>query len=136
MGLRTYVLKKSTKSSLEHWNRDLEAIENRMEKTLKENKVDIYYGEEKFLNKNEFQVGEKVIHGEYIIIATGTRPSSSEEISLDGKKIITHKEAIDLDYDLKSIIILGGNVEGVEFGAFLGEMGIDVTIIEKEDTIL
>lgn len=128
--------KKSTKSSLEHWKKDLKTIENRIEKNLKENKVDIYYGEGKFLNENEFQVGEKVLHGEYIIIATGTRPSSFEEIPLDDKKIITHKEAIDLDYKPKSIIILGGNVEGIEFGAFLGEMGIDVTIVEKENAIL
>lgn len=118
------------------WNEDLSILEEKIRKDLEKNKIDIYYGGGEFLDSRTFIINNITLEGDYIIIATGTNSSTIEGIPIDGEKIITHKDAIDLRPLHEDIIILGGNVEGVEFAALFGEMGKNVVLIEKEEKIL
>ncbi|WMM25387.1 NAD(P)/FAD-dependent oxidoreductase [Tissierella sp. MB52-C2] len=118
------------------WNEDLNILDTKIKKDLTEEEVDIYIGNGEFLDSTTFRLDDKILEAKYFIIATGTEPHSIKEIPVDGVNIITHKEAIDLTNLPKNIIILGGNVEGIEFAALFSEIGVDVTIVEKEDSIL
>lgn len=118
------------------WNEDLNILDTKIKKDLTEEEVDIYIGNGEFLDSTTFRLEDKILEAKYFIIATGTEPHSIKEIPVDGVNIITHKEAIDLTNLPKNIIILGGNVEGIEFAALFSEIGVDVTIVEKEDSIL
>lgn len=119
-----------------NWNKSLNELDNKIKTGLLDLDVDIYFGDGKFIDSNTFKVGDELLKAKYFIIATGTEPSSIEDIPIDYKMIITHKKVIDLSEIPKSIIVLGGNVEGIEIAAIYAEMGVDVTIIEKENNIL
>ena len=118
------------------WNRDIEDLENMINLKVQNENIDIYYGNGRFQKDRTFTISETLISSEYIVIATGTRPSSILDIPIDGHKIISHKEAIDFQNLPQDIIILGGNVEGVEFAAAFSQMGVKVTLIEQELSLL
>lgn len=121
---------------LNRWQDDLAELDRRVEKNVLGLDIDIYYGEVEIIDQNTVKVKEQVLKGEYIIIATGTEALSIDGIDIDGDKIITHKEAIELKDMPKSIVILGGNVEGIEFACSYAELGVKVTVVEKEDRLL
>ena len=65
-----------------------------------------------------------------IVIATGARPRSIPPLPVDGKRIVTSREAIVEDEAPGSIAIVGGGAIGVEFAYIYRMYGAEVTIIE------
>lgn len=118
------------------WDEDFNKLDNKLKYSLLEDNIDLYYGDGEFLDSKTFKLNDEILESEYFIIATGTEPDSIKDIPIDGINIITHREAIDLRNLPKDIIILGGNVEGVELAALYAEIDVDVTLIEKESSIL
>lgn len=117
-------------------DKEMIKIEEWMSRNLKERRVDLYFGEGAFLDPHTYVVKEKQIKAKYIVIATGTSPDGIKGIEIDGKSIITHKEAVNLTELPESIMIIGGNVEGCEFATLFAELGVKVVVVEKEKLLL
>lgn len=111
-------------------------IKGKMERDLKSEGVEIFYGKGRFINHHVFQINNSRIEAEKIIIATGSRPRGIGNITVDGKTIITHKEVFQLDVLPAKLVIAGGDVEGIEFASIFSRLGTDVTVVEQEDEIL
>ncbi len=131
-----FIKKNNGENSIENWDREIENLEKRISDKIRLENIDIYYGEGEFIDSGSFDMGNCILEGDYIVIASGTEATGTEEVPVDGKRIITHKEAISFGPIPKEIIILGGNVEGAEFAAIYGELGVNTTIIEKENQLL
>lgn len=71
-----------------------------------------------------------------IIIATGARPRSIPSIEIDGKKVISSKEAMVLERMPESMIVIGAGAIGIEFAYFYYTLGCNVTIVEMMPSIL
>ncbi|MCI0496293.1 dihydrolipoyl dehydrogenase [candidate division KSB1 bacterium] len=71
-----------------------------------------------------------------IIIATGARPRSIPSIEIDGKKVISSKEAMVLERMPESMIVIGAGAIGIEFAYFYHTLGCNVTIVEMMPSIL
>ena len=71
-----------------------------------------------------------------VILATGARASTPPHITPDGKKILTYRDALQLDRQLKSVVIIGSGAIGVEFASFYNDMGVEVTLVEMQERIL
>lgn len=65
-----------------------------------------------------------------IVIAAGARARSIPPLPVDGKRIVTSREAIVEDEAPGSIAIVGGGAIGVEFAYIYRMYGAEVTIIE------
>ena len=65
-----------------------------------------------------------------IVIATGARPRSIPPLPVDGKRIVTSREAIVADEVPGAVAIIGGGAIGVEFAYIYRMYGAEVTIIE------
>ncbi len=65
-----------------------------------------------------------------IILATGGRAKALPHIPIDGKKIISYKEALVLREIPKSMIVMGAGAIGVEFAYYFNALGTDVTVVE------
>ncbi|WP_025755360.1 dihydrolipoyl dehydrogenase [Mycoplasmopsis cricetuli] len=107
---------------------------------MRMNKVKTIFGEAKFVGSHEIEVDNKVYQAKNLIIATG---SSDREIGLPGfeagykeGKLITSKQAINLEKQPKSLTIVGGGVIGVEFAQVFASAGTKVTIIQNMPTVL
>lgn len=107
---------------------------------LKKNKVEVFMGEGKVLNKNSVQVvaTDKVneLKTKNIILATGARARILPGFEPDADFIWTYKEAMTPKEMPKSLIVVGSGAIGVEFASFYRNMGTKVTLIEMSDRIL
>jgi dihydrolipoamide dehydrogenase len=105
-----------------------------IELLFKKNKIEWIKGSGRLTGKGTVEVteGQKqtLVAKKEIIVATGSQPRSVPGITLDGKRIITSDEAIQLKEVPKSIVIMGSGAVGVEFGSIFRRFGSEVTIIE------
>jgi dihydrolipoamide dehydrogenase len=98
-------------------------------------------GHGKLLSANEIQINhegtEKVIWGENIILATGSRPRYLPNVKVDEKHILTSDGIDQIDDFPKSIVIVGAGVIGCEYATIFSNFGkTKVYIIDRQDRIL
>lgn len=98
-------------------------------------------GRAEMISKNEVKIQhegtEKVVWGENIMIATGSRPRTLSHIPVDEKYILT-SDGIDKIEDYpESIVIVGAGVIGCEYATIFSNFGkTKVHIIDRQDRIL
>jgi dihydrolipoamide dehydrogenase len=103
---------------------------------MKKNKVDVIKGRGVIVGTGTVQVGQQQASATNIIIATGARARSIPPLPVDGKTIITCREALELRDIPSRVAIVGGGAIGVEFATVYASYGSDVTIIEMMPRIL
>lgn len=77
----------------------------------------------------------EVLEAKHIILATGARPKELPNIPVDGKKVITSKQALTLTELPESMIVIGSGAIGLEFAAFYQTLGVKVTVVEYAPTL-
>ena len=65
-----------------------------------------------------------------IIIATGARSKELPDLKQDGKKIIGYREAMTLEKQPGSMVVVGSGAIGSEFANFYQSIGTSVTLVE------
>jgi dihydrolipoamide dehydrogenase len=65
-----------------------------------------------------------------IILATGARSKELPNLKQDGKKIIGYREAMTLDRQPGSMVVVGSGAIGSEFANFYQSLGTSVTLVE------
>ena len=103
---------------------------------MKKNKIDVLEGFGKLMPGKKVDVDGKQYSADHIIIATGSRSRVLPNLPQDGKKVIGYREAMTLEKQPKSIIIVGSGAIGVEFAHFYNTMGTDVTLVEFQPNIV
>ncbi len=107
---------------------------------FKKNKVDLFEGMGKVLDKNKVEVNGEVIIGDNLIIATGAKdnlpPIDGLETVLESGKIINSKGALQLEEIPKDLVIVGGGVIAVELATLFNSLGSKVTLIQRSNRIL
>ncbi len=78
----------------------------------------------------------ETIEGKHIIVATGARAREIPPLPIDGKKIVSYKEAMTQTTQPKRLLIAGAGAIGVEFAYFYHQMGTEVTIVELLDRLV
>jgi len=79
---------------------------------------------------------EARVQAEAIILATGSSWPNLPLFPIDGRQIITSKEALDLIEIPASLLIIGAGVEGCEFASLYSGIGTQVTMVELLPRIL
>ena len=108
---------------------------------FKKNKVDYIVGKGKVRSAGEVEITEgedtgKVISGSNIMIATGCKPRTLDEVAVDGERVMTSREALAMKKQPKSIAIMGAGAIGAEFAYFLNAFGTKVTLVEMLPNVL
>jgi len=96
---------------------------------IKKRGITVIEGEGKLTSPTTVQVGDQVITGKNIVLASGSYSRSLPGLEIGGR-VITSEQAIELDFIPKTVAVLGGGVIGVEFASVWKSFGTDVTIIE------
>ncbi len=102
---------------------------------MKKNKIETILGNGKLTGKNTVEValndgGKQTVTADNIIIATGARARQFPGLEIDGKRVLSYREAMVMKELPKSISIVGAGAIGVEFAYFFRALGSEVTIIE------
>lgn len=107
---------------------------------LRRNRIAIFQGTAHFADPHTIEVNgtsEKVaLHGENILIACGTRPARSPDISFDGKRILDTDEFTSISALPRELIVVGAGVVGLEYASFMAAVGAEVTLIDQRPQIL
>lgn len=105
---------------------------------LQKNKVKVVTGRGRLKGPGEIAVGPdgEVVEAEHIVVATGGLARTLPGIEIDGRTVMTSREALELREVPESIAIVGGGPIGVEFAYFYRAYGSEVTIIEMLDHLL
>ena len=92
--------------------------------------IDTIEGEGRLVSPTQVQVGDSLIEGAHVVLASGSEPRSLPGLEIDGQRVITSDQALELDRVPASVVILGGGVIGVEFASVWRSFGAEVTIVE------
>jgi dihydrolipoamide dehydrogenase len=102
--------------------------------------VTILKGTGTFLGPTRLEVrgpaGTEVVEAKDVIVATGSRPIEIPGFAVDGKRVLTSTEALDLRAAPKRVVVIGGGYIGLELGTFLAKMGSEVTVVELTASLL
>ena len=119
-------------------------VSNRLSKgiefLMKKNKITHIHGMGKLTSKTTIETTsnkkKEKVNAKKIIIATGARPRSFPGMKIDGKRVISSKEAMVLDAPPKKMIIIGSGATGSEFAYYYNEFETEVHLVEMMDRIL
>lgn len=108
---------------------------------FKKNKVESISGFGKLAGKNKVEVsdekGKKTVYeAKNIILATGARSRELPNLPQDGKKIIGYRQALTLDKQPESMVVVGSGAIGSEFANFYHTIGTKVTLVEFMPTLV
>lgn len=103
-------------------------ISKGIEYMLEDSGVEVIHGTAS-LRSGMLNVNNESIQTDYIVLATGTY---RERI----KGIIYSEDLPYLNKDFNSVILIGGDVGGIEFGWMLRKLGKEVILIDKQSTLL
>jgi dihydrolipoamide dehydrogenase len=108
---------------------------------MKKNKIKVVHGVGELLTATSVGVTNgagkrEVIEAKNIIIATGSKPASLPNISIDKVRIISSTEALVLDEIPKRMVVIGGGVIGMEMASVYARLGSKVSVVEYQDRIV
>lgn len=112
---------------------------------LKKNKIDVIagfgkvipiYREGKKVEVTDATGKPTVYEAKNIILATGARSRQLPNLTIDGKKIIGYREAMTLEKQPKSMVVVGSGAIGSEFAYFYNAIGTKVTLVEMLPAIV
>lgn len=107
---------------------------------LKRNGVDLIHGLGKFMDPHHIRVennnGFSDLEGQYVILATGTKPAANPKVPINGRNIINSDQILTMPTVPRTLIVVGGGVIGVEYACMFATLGVRVIIVEKRPRLL
>ena len=106
---------------------------------LSRNGIDVLTGSAAFQDPHSIQVssstGQWNLEGEFIVIATGTKPAVSGKVPINGTTIINSDQILQMPIP-RTLIVVGGGVIGVEYTCMFSTLGVRVILIERRPRLL
>jgi NAD(P) transhydrogenase len=105
---------------------------------LQRNGVTQWHGRARFVSPHELDVlapdgSHRPITGDIIVIATGSRPCTPSEVSVDHEHILDSESLLSFRYLPASLTVLGSGVVACEYASIFAALGVQVTIIDRDD---
>ena len=97
---------------------------------MKRNNIDIITGFGRLAGEGKVDVDGTTYEADAVILATGARPRQMPFMQVDGKHIISSKEALTLPTLPQSMIVVGSGAIGSEFACLYASLGVKVTVVE------
>lgn len=94
---------------------------------------------EKFEDGFKIAVGEELITGQKLLIATGSSPAMAPipglKEGLETGFVLTNREVLELGTKPERLCVIGGGIIGLEIASYFNSIGSEVTVIEMLDHI-
>ena len=107
---------------------------------LQKSRVETVKGRARLLGEKRVSVAlegqEKIFEADRIILATGSRTADLPFLKPEGRKVISSREALELEAVPRSLLVVGAGAIGLELGTIYSRLGAQVTVLELLPTIL
>ncbi len=111
-----------------------------LRKNLQRHDVSYFQGRGEFQDAHTVKVssaaGERLLHGEFILIATGSKPHQPADMDFADDLIHDSDEVLHINSLPRSLAILGGGVIGCEYASMFAALGVAVTLVDARSEIL
>ncbi len=110
------------------------------QKNIQRHDITLIHGEASFKNSHTVRVasasGEVVIHGDVILIATGSSPFHPPGIPFGGDLIFDSDTILHMKRIPKTMAVVGGGVIGTEYASIFTALVVKVILIEPKERVL
>jgi len=97
---------------------------------VKSRGIEVVQGTGTLVSPTAVEVDGRRIEARHVLLATGSVPKTLPGLELDGVRVISSDEALNLDHVPASAVILGAGAIGCEFASVWASFGAEVTIVE------
>lgn len=101
--------------------------------------IELVRGHGRLTGPNEVTVrtgdGERILQARFVLLCTGSRPVLPDVDGLDTVPTLT-SDSLFLAPPPQRLVVLGGGPMGVETAQALRRLGLDVTLVERQSTLL
>jgi len=112
----------------------------RIEDNLRRHKVDRYGGTARFVSPTRVAItnaiGEEVIDGNVILIATGSSPHRPDHVPFDEDVICDSDTILGIDRIPEKLAVVGAGIIGVEYASIFAALGVEVHLIDGRTSLL
>ena len=112
------------------------AYEKDLPETFERIGIRVLFGTPQFVDNHHLSLNDQAISSDKFIIATGTRPLIPPIEGIEQVDYLTNELVLELNELPKSLIILGGGIDGLEYASAFGRLGVEVTIVEMATRLL
>lgn len=110
---------------------------DKVETSFRKRKVTRLRGTASFADAHTLRLDDgQEVHGEHILIATGSRPRAIKELPVDGRQVHDSETLLGMDEIPLTMIVLGGGVIACEYASIFQALGVQVTLINGRDRLL
>lgn len=113
-----------------------ETMQKGVQFLLRKNNVEVIPGFARLEGEGRIDVGGTKYEADHIILATGARPREMPFMPIDGRHVISSKEALLLDRLPARMIVVGSGAIGSEFACLYASLGVQVTLVEYMPQIM
>jgi NAD(P) transhydrogenase len=112
----------------------------RIDDNLRRHKVDRYQGTASFVSPTRIairnSIGEEVIDGSVVLIATGSSPHRPDHVVFDGEVICDSDSILGIDKIPDRLAVVGAGIIGVEYASIFAALGVEVHLIDGRTALL
>ncbi len=112
------------------------AYEKDLPETFERIGIRMISAQARFLDPHRIRAGDKTLSARTFIIAAGTRPLIPPIPGLDAVETLTNETLYRLEDLPRSLLILGGGVDGLEYASAFGRLGVETTVVEMAPRLL
>ena len=108
---------------------------------LARNGVDIIEGTATFVDEHKISVEHNdsstdIYHGDYFLIAVGSRPVRPDGIPFDDRHVFDSDGILEIKRMPSSLVVVGAGVIGVEYASIFSTLDTKVTLLDGRDSML
>ena len=98
--------------------------------------VEVVRGDARLLDAHTVAVGQRRLVTRFVLVCTGSHPSSVPIDGLADARFLTNETIFTLERPPTSVLMVGGGPIAIELAQGLHRLGITATVLEKADGIL
>jgi len=118
-----------------HIRKTIEDINNSKNSKMID-KINIVFGEAKFVDSKTVEVNGEQITANKIFICTGTKPAIPPIPGIDKVAVLTNNNLFELNEIPHSLAIIGGGAIGTEMAEAFARLGAEVTIVHDGEHLI
>lgn len=105
---------------------------------MQRNGIEQVHGRARFVDAHTLAIESiygqgRLLRGEIVVIATGSRPRTPPEVPVDHEHIFDSDSILSMAYLPRSLVVLGGGVIASEYATIFAALGVQVTMIDRAD---
>ncbi len=122
-------------------NEVIETMTRSVRQNIDRHRVELIRGDARLAGDGNVVVttrrgGERQVHAQAIIIATGSRPYHPPNIPFDDPDVLDAEGVLEIDSAPRNVVVMGGGAIGCEHASIFTALGARVTLVDRGERLL